>query len=121
MKMSSTLTHHPRLITATIFGALALSFGVASTAADHSDVHQTVVKFSDLDVSKPLDDTTLYSRIETAADEVCDSYATDDDELDGLSETQRDICVHEAIANAVNQIDLPQLFAIYEAKNQRLR
>lgn len=119
MKMLSTVTRRPRLITATIFGALALSFGVVSLAADSNDPPQEVVEFGDLNMQTLQGAETLYGRIEGAAHDVCEeSYNYEDDVWTHEFLTA---CVHQAIANAVNKVGARQLYAVYNAKNHRSR
>jgi UrcA family protein len=112
-------TNLPRLITATFFGALALSCGAVSIAADNSDVPQVVVKYGDLNVSNPQGAATLYSRIAVAAHEVCKALDIDNRNLGFRA--RLDTCVHKAIADAVTKVDRPELFAIYNAKNHQSR
>jgi UrcA family protein len=119
MKTLITFTNLPRLITATIFGALALGYGALSIAADNSDVPQAVVKFGDLNVSNPQGAATLYSRITVAAYEVCKSFDIGPRNLG--SRARLDACVHKAIAGAVTKVGQPELFAIYSAKNHQAR
>ena len=119
MKTSITLTSLPRRITATLFGALALSCGAAAIAADNSDLPQAVVKFGDLNLSNPQGGATLYSRIAVAAHEVCKSF--DNDSRNLASQARLEACVHKAIADAVTKVGEPELFAIYNAKNHQPR
>jgi len=106
----------PRLVTATIFGALALGCGALSIAADRSDVPQVVVKFGDLNLSNRQGAATLYDRIVTAAYEVCQSFDTDIRYLPSFGKL--DACVHRAIAGAVTTVGEPELFAVYNARNR---
>ena len=48
-----TSTHLSRLISTAIFGALTLSWGATSIAADETEAPQVVVKFGDLNLSNP--------------------------------------------------------------------
>ena len=121
MNMLSTVTSHPRLIRAAIFGALALSFGAVSVAGDNSDVPQSVVKFDDLDVSTPSGAAALYSRIAEAAGEVCESYDTDLSPLDLRGYFLQKACARDAIARAVSKVGVRELIAIYNDKNHRHR
>ena len=66
-----TSTNPSRLISAAIFGALVLSWGTMSIAADDSDAHRAVVKFGDLNLSNPQGAAALYHRIWRAAVTVC--------------------------------------------------
>ncbi len=120
MNTLSTLASRSRLITATIFGALALSFGAMSIAADNSDIPRTVVKYGDLNLSNPQGAATLYRRIDVAAHEVCDeSYEAED--LDLWTEELVTACIHRAISNAVAKVGAQQLYVVYNAKNHRSR
>jgi UrcA family protein len=117
MKTQITSTNLPRLIKTAIFGALALSCGAVSMAADRSDVPQAVVKFGDLNLSNPQGAATLYGRIVAAAHEVCKSFDIDSRDLGDRA--RLDACVHKAIAGAVTKVGQPELFAIYNVKNHQ--
>jgi UrcA family protein len=117
MKTPFTSTHLSRLITTAIFGALALSGGAASIAADTSEVPQVVVKFGDLNLSNPQGAAKLYSRIATAAYEVCKSFDINSRDLG--SRARLTACLHKAIADAVTKVGQPELLAIYNAKNHQ--
>jgi UrcA family protein len=111
-----TSTHLSRLITTAIFGALALSGSAASIAADTSEAPQVIVKFGDLNLSNPQGAAKLYSRITTAAYEVCKSF---DVNRDLGSRARLTDCLHKAIADAVTKVGQPELIAIYNAKNHQ--
>jgi UrcA family protein len=119
MKTFLTSSNLPRRITTAIFVALALSCGAVSIAADASDVPQVLVKFGDLNLSNPQGATTLYSRIAAAANTVCKAFDINGRDLG--SRARLDACVHTAIANAVTNVDHPELFAVYKAKNHQPR
>lgn len=117
MKTLIASAKYPRLVTAAIFGALAIGCGAVSIAADRSDVPQAVVKFGDLNLSNRQGAATLYNRIIAAANEVCKSYDTD---IRGFASfAQLDACVHRAIADAVTKVAQPELFAVYNARNRQ--
>lgn len=117
MKSLSMSTKRPRLLTAAIFGALALGFGAVSVAAETGDAPHIAVSFGDLNVSSPPGATTLYNRIAAAAGKVCAFYDTDSDPLFLRYEPRHRACIHDAIARAVNRISIRQLFAVYHARN----
>ena len=99
-----------RGLTATvIFGALAASFSAISTA-DSRPVSVTV-KFADLNISSPSGALVLYNRIRTAAQSACAYYwfKTDADEAR---------CVHDAIENAVTNINQPALSNLFNSNNK---
>ena len=112
-----TSTNPSRLISAAIFGALVLSWGTMSIAADDSDAHRAVVKFGDLNLSNPQGAAALYHRIWSAAVTVCRPQI--DESLASMSRVRS--CVHKAIADAVIKVDRAELFAVYNSKNHELR
>ena len=112
-----TSTNLSRLISTAIFGALTLSWGAMSIAADESDAPQAVVKFGDLNLSNPQGAVALYHRISSAAVTVC--RPQDNRSLASKSRVQS--CVHKAIAEAVTKVDRAELFAVYNSKNHELR
>jgi len=117
MKTLLASAKHPHLVTAAIFGALALGCGAVSIAADRSDVPQAVVKFGDLNLSNPQGAATLYNRIVFAAHEVCKSF--DADIRDLVSHAQLTACVHMAIADAVTKVGQAELIAVYNTRNRQ--
>ena len=119
MKTLTRFTNLPRLITATMFGALVLGCGALSSAADNGNFPQVVVKFGDLNVSDPQGAATLYVRITAAAYEVCQPFDIDPRILG--SQARLDACVHGTIANAVTKVGQPALFSVYRAKHPRTR
>lgn len=101
------------VITATVLGALASNLAAAATATNVNDAPAVTVKFSDLDLAKPQGAAALYGRIQAAAYSVCSSF----DGRDLASKTRQKACEHQAIANAVNAVNLPTLYAVYNAKH----
>jgi len=92
----------------TLVAALTLAaispVGVA--AAVHDDVRREVVRFADLDLTRPAGAHELYRRIQRAAREVCERY--------GPAGYDRS-CADQAIARAVATVGAPLLRAHYEA------
>jgi UrcA family protein len=117
MKTLITSAKLPRLVTTTIFGALAFGCGALSIAADLSEVPQAVVKFGDLNLSNRQGAATLYNRIVAAAQEVCKSFDTDP--YGRASYAKLDACVHKAIADAVTKVGQPELLAVYNARHRQ--
>lgn len=103
------------LIQPAIFGALALSCGTPSIAAEPGDVYQAVVKFGDLNLSNPQGASVLYRRIVAAAREVCNPFQYEDHYLGAQAGVET--CVHKAVREAVIEVGHPELLAIYSAKN----
>jgi UrcA family protein len=108
----NTSTQLPRILAATIFAALTCSIATVSFASDSSDALQAMVKFGDLDVSSTSGATTLYNRIRGAADHVCRPF----NNRDFASQKLLAACLHKAMSDAVNEVNQPALFAIYNAK-----
>jgi UrcA family protein len=102
-------------IASAIVGTLAVGFTVSSLAADSSDVRKATVKFGDLNISNTEGAAKLYSRIRTAAQSVCSNpYA------DGWISFKQsvDLCIHQAIADAVMKVNEPTLFVVYDEHNK---
>jgi UrcA family protein len=101
-----------RLIVASLFGVLSGSLTALPAAADGFEPLKVVVKFDDLDVSRPQAAAVLYGRIRAAAESVCSPF-----DGTGLSAKVRlDACVKKAVADAVTAVDRPALFAVHSAK-----
>jgi UrcA family protein len=92
--------------------AAASSFAGISSAADTGPL-LALVKYGDLNVSSPEGATVLYTRIRTAAEQVCRPF----DGRDLAFKKVKDSCMHDAIATAVAKVDQPALFSAYNAKN----
>jgi UrcA family protein len=95
-----------------LIGALTLyavsSAGFAATPPD--EARRQVVRFADLDLTRPAGAQELYHRIRYAAHNVCDTY----DRLD----RDRD-CIEQAIARAVADVGAPLLTTRHQASTQR--
>ena len=116
MKTLIAFTKPPRLVTATIFGALAFGCGAVSIAGDNHDVPRAVVKFGDLDLSNPQGAAVLYSRIHAAAYDVCRSFDTDIRNQPNL--TTWIACVDKTSRNTMIKVNRPELAAIYNAHHR---
>jgi len=79
---------------------------VAVAAAVPEDVRHEVVRFAELDLTRPAGAQELYRRIQRAAHKVCETY--------GLRGYDRN-CADHAIARAVATVGAPLLRAHYEA------
>lgn len=121
MRSLSMSTKRPRLLTAAVFGALALGFGAVSVAADTADAPHVAVSFADLDVSTSPGAATLYGRIAAAAGKVCAIYDTDADPLFLQYDSRHTACIHDAIARAVSQIGIHELLVVFNARNHGRR
>ena len=102
-----------RLTATVLLGTLAMGFAAICPAGDGTSVLQEKVKYADLDVSRPAGAAALYFRISIAADDVC----RDREHGDLSSKLNFNRCVHQAIANAVAEVDQPALYSVYNVKN----
>lgn len=96
----------------TLIGALTL-YSVSPAgfaAAAPGEVRRQVVRFADLDLTRPAGARELYQRIRYAARNVCETY-------DHLGR-DRD-CVEQAIARAVGDVGVPLLTTRHQASTQR--
>jgi UrcA family protein len=95
---------------------LAASVSITSTAyADEQlgvEGGVETVNFQDLDVNMPAGAQTLYGRIHAAADRVCVSKISSDP----LGALLALACARKAVANAVEQLNLPALTAYYNMR-----
>ena len=107
MSTSSCSTGLRGLIATAIFGAIASSFSAVTTADTYSA--SVAVRYADLNVASRSGALVLYKRIRAAAKTACWYFMFDTDD-----EIAR--CVHTALANAVNEVNQPALFAVYNAK-----
>ncbi len=84
----------------------------AATIALADELPQRTVSFSDLDVSRSAGAAVLYSRIKSAAAQVCDQHGVRS--LEAVTSSRR--CVDQAIGRAVTAVDVPALTSLYRAK-----
>jgi UrcA family protein len=103
-----------RITTIILASALAAGAQIAH-GADPADAarRHIVVHFSDLNPISIEGATTLYRRLQSAAENVC----TQGDTRDLASASRVKTCVSAAISAAVADIDQPSLTAHYRAKN----
>jgi UrcA family protein len=88
---------------------LAASVSITSTAYADEQLGVETVNFQDLDVNTPAGAQALYGRIHAAANRVCDSNISSDPFGALLAAN----CAREAVAKAVEQLNLPALTAYY--------
>jgi UrcA family protein len=102
-----------RSTTIILASALAVSAQIAP-AADQTDapVRRVNVHFSDLNLTGIEGATTLYHRLQSAAQSVCAEDGTKD--LGSLMRVKT--CVAAAISAAVTQVNQPTLTAYYRSK-----
>jgi UrcA family protein len=104
------------LIASALLSTVACSFVVTPASAGTIDPPTQTVKFADLDVAQPRDAAILYSRIRTAAEELCSPL-----QGSGMGLATRaakvHTCVQHSIAGAVASVGKPALSAVYAARN----
>lgn len=87
-----------------------------SAFADGSDAAPTsMVKFGDLDLSRPEGAATLYRRIQGAAEQVCRQY----EGRPLTSYVRKRACEAHAIEVAVTTVNSPKLTALFLAKHHK--
>lgn len=92
--------------------AAATLMAALTTGATAAEVPQVHVNYQDLNLNTPAGAQVLYRRIRTAADHVCAIPGTRDLTTLGAAKA----CANHAIADAVAQVNNPQLTGLYEAK-----
>ncbi len=85
-----------------------------ATAAEEIPA-KIVVRYTDLDLSRPKDALKLYHRMRRAAQAVCDSYPT----LELHQLEIRDECVDRALKKAVMELQSQEVTAIYRSESAR--
>jgi UrcA family protein len=91
-------------------------FSVGATAGTSvAYVPSKRVHFQDLDLSKQSDAKRLYARLRLAASEVCIGYP---DARRPSPRSARGRCINEAIANAVEAVDHPNLTALHASSRE---
>jgi UrcA family protein len=99
---------------ATVATGLAVNHAWAAGSGD--EPQSVVVRYADLDLSRPTDARTLYDRIHAAARQVCQDGGGMQD-LARLRAYRR--CVDQAMANAVANVSSARVTEIHEAVVQR--
>ena len=90
---------------------------VGLTPAAHAQVRSTVVRFGDLDISRPAGAQVLLNRIDTAADWAC---GTRPFILELKAQEVYLSCKGETMSDAVAEVDAPMLTALYERGGGRI-
>jgi UrcA family protein len=96
-----------------LYAALCCAFGTGalcthSSSAEAEDAPSRVVRFADLDITKPAGAKVLYGRIRVAAHTVCEQSAGGDPILRPAVHA----CIDKAIDEAVRKVDAPALTAL---------
>ena len=114
--MNSSITKRcAHVAIATLAAGLAVNHAWA--APDDNEVARSiVVRYSDLDLSRPKDARTLYYRLNAAARSVCTNIGVQEDNLASLSEYHR--CIRNAVTNAVASVGSEQLTELHARYNR---
>jgi len=75
-----------------------------------------VVRYADLDLSRPKDARILYDRLHAAARWACTNIGVQENDLASLSEYHR--CIKQAMANAVANVGSQGLTEVYARYNR---
>jgi len=98
-----------RAATFFLAGAITLCALQATARASDDGLPKRTVSYADLDISKPAGAKILYSRIQAAANQVCDFGAYWEM---STRQMQRD-CVKGVIDKAIKDVDSPALSALH--------
>jgi UrcA family protein len=105
------------------YAVVALATLAASLAMDHAgatepnqEPRSVVVRFADLDLSRPKDAQALYDRLHAAARLVCEDAGNGLEDLAHLRQYKD--CIDRALANAVTDVGSAKLTAIRQAVNR---
>jgi UrcA family protein len=112
----STLITLGRALVLVLSAGSALGLATTGTATA-GDAPQVAVSYHDLDLSRPADARILYARLRRAAGTVCQPVPA--------KELARHLayeqCYRAALEQAVNQINAPQVLALYRADANNAR
>jgi UrcA family protein len=106
--MNTIIQNTVRAASFFLCGALTLGALQATARAADDGVRSQKVSYADLDISKPAGAKALYSRIVTAARQVCANNGPRD--LGAMQ--QVNACTDHAIDKAVKDVDSPALSAL---------
>jgi UrcA family protein len=95
---------------AVLAAAPTANLAMAATR-DEAVPKQAIVKFKDLDLSRPQDARRLYGRIKRAASDVCENGASSDIHRLMVYES----CIRKAVADAVARLQSSQVTALEQA------
>ncbi len=105
-----------RLPLACLVVAGVLSPFASAAAASSDEVATRTVKFGDLNLNRPEDVVTLYSRIKSAANQVCEPW--DSRAVDTIVRSRH--CKERAIGQAVADVKSSQLLTFHMATTSQI-
>jgi UrcA family protein len=107
------------VLTTIISAGLSAQALSAGTGRDAERSTKTV-RFADLNLARPEGAETLYQRLEAAARSVCGRPSDVEGGARGAKEkARRRECADQAVADAVNEVNRPQLVAVHLGAKQR--
>lgn len=111
------VAHHVAVGAVTALSLAAVCAQAGDTAAAF-EPKQTVIRYSDLDLSKDADVLELYSRLQRASDRVCGRY---DNDLRNLRmKSLYEACYQDTLARAVGSVGHAAVTAVHAA-DERIR
>ncbi len=110
LKVAEANAPHPERSVSVGDALMIIARAQASAAGEPA---QREVRFGDLDLSRPGDASTLYTRIRRAARVVCWTPGL----LEVTARSRMKRCATEALARAVSDVDAPLLNSYYLARN----
>jgi UrcA family protein len=108
MIMNTTIQNTARAAGFFLCGAIALCTLQVTARAATDGLPTRKVSYADLDISKPAGAKVLYSRIVSAARQVCELHGYND--LNTMRRVNQ--CTDHAIDKAVKEVDSPALSAL---------
>jgi UrcA family protein len=107
-------------VLASLIGAYALAIVLVAPPVSYAQsvaAQPTVaVRYADLNLDTHSGVKTLFSRIQTAADEVCQQYGPQGSLIPSAAHRS---CTKDAVAAAVRKVDSPRLTAYYSERDDR--
>lgn len=100
------------ILTATLATLSQAALAASTHRSNGDDPKQLIVRYADLDLSKPAGAAQLYHRLQNAAEAVCSSLESR--ELARKSMFRN--CVSESMEGAVTQVNRPSLSTFYRGK-----
>jgi UrcA family protein len=113
---SNIATRCAHIVIATLVTGLTVTANHAWAAAPYEAAKSVVVRYADLDLSRPKDARTLYDRLHVAARLACDNIGVWHNDMDAFSQYHR--CVQRAMANAVASSGSERLTEIYSRERK---
>jgi UrcA family protein len=111
--MKPTAKRHVLIVIGMLAAVTTVNLAAATPAAEAP--RSRVVRYADLDLSRPEDARRLYGRIKRAARAVCDNEPFSD--LERLRDYDK--CLRQAVTEAVEKLHSEEVSAIPRTRDQR--